>query len=111
MYEKRNARPDVAAPERAMTNEGQKTTGSVYADSITDSPRKQQPVEALLRKGSENMLRTSFLTAISGMTRRQLQAEIIRERRMGIPILSSCHGEGGYYLPADGEQGRKELED
>ena len=40
---------------------------------------------------------------------RQLQDEIAREREAGAVILSTCHGRGGYFLPADGDEGREEI--
>lgn len=109
MDEKRNARPGEATPERAMMNKGSKTTSSI-CNSNTDLHRTQEPIEAILRRGEENKLRTSFLTAITGMNKRQLQTEITREREAGVPILSTCRGEGGYFLPAEGEQGQRETE-
>ena len=108
MSNKKSTRPSAATPERAMTNKGDKTTSPI-CNFNTDFHRIQS-IEAILRRGEEGKLRTSFLTAITGMSKRQLQAEITKEREAGVPILSTCRGEGGYFLPAEGEQGQKEIE-
>lgn len=67
-------------------------------------------VEALLPQGEANAIRTRELVALTGYrTARALQAEIEAERRRGALILSSVRNGGGYFLPADGEQGREEI--
>ena len=111
MIKKENARPGVAAPEQAMFEHTGLVDSVFHCDSITGEQRTQEKIEALLHKGRENSLRTSFLSAVTGLTQRQVVMEVSRERANGVPILSSCRGEGGYYLPADGEQGQRETEE
>lgn len=77
-------------------------------DSTTDGSRRQ--VCELLRHGRQNAVTTGELLRLTGLRSvRQLQDEIARERETGAVILSTCHGRGGYFLPAEGEEGRVEI--
>lgn len=77
-------------------------------DSTTDGSRRQ--VCELLRHGQRNAVTTGELLKLTGLRSvRQLQDEIAREREAGAVILSTCHGRGGYFLPADGDEGREEI--
>lgn len=63
-----------------------------------------------LQQGEENAIPTSQLVQMCGFrTARELQAQIARERECGKLILSTSKPGGGYYLPADGEQGTAEI--
>lgn len=65
----------------------------------------------MLRKGEANAMTTSDLVRLTGLRNaRELRAQIARERAKGFLILSSCRGRGGYYLPAEGAEGRLEIE-
>lgn len=65
----------------------------------------------MLRKGEANAMTTSDLVRLTGLRNaRELRAQIARERAKGFLILSSCRGRGGYYLPAEGAEGRAEVE-
>lgn len=109
MMKKENARPGAATPEQAKQNKEMEITSSI-CDSITKKPRTQGRIEALLHHGEENALRTSFLCAVTGLSQREVVKEVSRERANGALILSSCRGEGGYFLPSPGERGQRETE-
>ena len=65
----------------------------------------------LLKRGEENAMTTADLLRLTGLRNaRELRAQIAREREEGFLILSSCRGRGGYYLPAEGAEGRREIE-
>lgn len=67
-------------------------------------------VEALLPQGEAHAVPTSALVALTGYRNaRELQKEIERERIAGALILSKSGNGGGYYLPDDGEAGRREI--
>ena len=54
---------------------------------------------------------TADLLRMTGLRNaRELRTQIAREREEGFLILSSCRGSGGYYLPAEGAEGRLEIE-
>lgn len=63
-----------------------------------------------MRQGEANALTSKELVRLTGFRSvRELQAEIAHERDTGVPILSTCRSPGGYFLPADGEDGKREL--
>lgn len=68
-------------------------------------------VSSFLLQGEENAIPTADLVNMIGCgTKRILQQMIANERENGVPILSTCRGTGGYYLPSDGEEGQREIE-
>ena len=105
-----------------MTMNEKAAAGVVSADdsrrdqaSQQDLPRKEyimrgavvQVVEPFLLHGAENAISTKELQRWTGLGVRDLRAQVAREREAGALILS--RGEGGYFLPDDGEKGRDEL--
>lgn len=109
--DKKKNRPSAATLERAA---------EVAADvrpfpcvqSNTCNGKKQGRVESLLNHGAGNAIPTSELVELAGFkTSRQLQAQVEAERLDGALILSTSKRGGGYYLPADGPEGRKEIND
>ena len=58
-------------------------------------------VYPLLEKGEQNAKTKSSLCAILGITPEALRHLIEKERRMGIPILSTVKSPGGYFRAAD----------
>lgn len=63
-----------------------------------------------LSQGKGSALSTAELLRLTGLpTARALQAQIARERRRGLPILSACGGRGGYFRPAPGRAGEQEI--
>ena len=65
----------------------------------------------LLLRGEANAIRTVDLVALSGLKdARTLRSRIETERANGAIILSTVRHGGGYFLPSEGLQGRKEIE-
>lgn len=109
MTEKRNARPAVGAAGQAV--DGNALTGNFPQDNlIISDAQKQGFVESFLLHGEGNALPSSQLVRLTGFKSvRELQTEIAREREAGALILSTCRGGGGYFLPADGDAGKREI--
>ncbi len=64
----------------------------------------------LLPRGEENALPSRDLAKLVGCKSvRDLQSLIADERDAGNLILSTCRHGGGYFQPADGEQGQQEI--
>lgn len=109
MNEKRKTRPAVGAAERAEA--GNALMGNFPQNNfIIPNSRKQGLIESILLQGEKNALPSCELVKLTGFKSvRELQAEVAREREAGALILSTCRGGGGYFLPADGEAGRREI--
>ena len=68
-------------------------------------------VSDFLKHGAENACSTSELVRLTGAkSARELQIQIARERNNGALIISTCLNGGGYFLPDDGEKGKREIE-
>lgn len=79
-------------------------------DFNTAAGERQGFVEALLPRGEKNAVRTAQLVALTGYRgARELQKQIEAERKHGALILSKGGSGGGYYLPDNGEAGRREI--
>ena len=130
--EKEKARSGVAAPKQAKQesrwdsdvsrfkctiepSRGQSTNEPSRGQS-TNEPSRGQSMErgwivapALLH-GEENALSPKELIALCGIrSTRERRIVIAREREEGALILSTCRHRGGYFLPSEGEAGRKEI--
>lgn len=67
-----------------------------------------QAIFDLLPQGETNAVASKMLADMVGVkTVRELQHRVAAERDAGALILSTC--KGGYYRPADGEQGTREI--
>lgn len=67
-----------------------------------------QAIFDLLPQGETNAVASKMLADMVGVkTVRELQHRVAAERDAGALILSTC--KGGYYRPADGEQGKREI--
>ena len=110
MTEKQNTRSTVGAAERAK-QEKHWTNGDSYTDFIIETGEKQAfPVALRLNRGEKNAIPSRKLVILSGFRSvRDLQAEIAREREAGALILSTCRHGGGYFLPDEGEEGKREI--
>lgn len=106
---KENSRPGVPAPEREKGE-------NINSDDAVISPihnsieagQHQLSIEKILRQGAENSITTENLLQLTGYgTVRALRQAISHEREFGALILSSTSG--GYFLPDDGEKGRREM--
>ena len=109
MTEKRKARPAGSAAGQAKV--GTALTGKIPCNDFTTSvSRKQGLIESLLLQGEENAISSSDLVSMTGVKSvRELQLIIAQEREAGSLILSTCRGGGGYFLPSDGEVGKREI--
>ena len=109
MNAKRKARFAGSAAERAEV--GTALTGKIPYDNFTTSvTRKQGLIESLLLQGEENAISSGDLVNLTGVkSTRELQLIISQEREAGALILSTCRGGGGYFLPSDGEMGKREI--
>lgn len=109
MNTKRKARPAGSAAGQAEA--GTALMGTIPYNKFTTSvTRKQGLIESLLLQGEENAISSSDLVNLSGVKSvRELQLIIAQEREAGALILSSCRGGGGYFLPSDGEVGKREI--
>ena len=106
----KNAHPAVGAAEQAIEKEILDQTSLSYNDFTTARPQKQGLVESLLLEGEENATPSSELVRLTGCKSvRELQNQIAHERETGALILSTCRGGGGYFLPAPGEAGQREI--
>ena len=75
---------------------------------ITAAPTAQG-IAGILPHGAENAVSSSELMRLCGIPGiRQLRTAIAEERAAGALILSNTTG--GYFLPADGEKGREEMQ-
>lgn len=109
MNEKRKAAHGAGTPGRQEAATFDRAT-AFQGKFITPSARKQGFVESLLLQGEENALPSGELVQLTGFKSvRELQNEIAREREAGALILSTCRGGGGYFLPAPGEAGQREI--
>ena len=110
----------ASAPASAATLAGaanEKSEGRFDDRSQQDSTtplesRQAGRIEALLQRGEANATSTRLLVTLTGMrSARELQAQIEAERNAGALILSRGGCGGGYFLPAEGEEGRREIAD
>ena len=109
MTPRKKRRPPVYQTERRQTEKGADQTQLVpgHDDTTRRGPR-QGIFEKILPKGEENAIKMPQLRQIMGMSEaRYIQKMISDERAAGAVILSS---ERGYFLPDDGEKGRREVE-
>jgi len=103
-------RPSGAAtPKRPTAHNPLPENSEPLLNCSTDSPAGQGPVSKYLRHGEANATSTADLVELVGCgTVRQLQGLIRAERESGVLILSSTTG--GYFLPAEGPEGREEIQ-
>lgn len=109
MTKRKRAAHGAGTPGRLETATFDRATA--FQDNFTTpQPRKQGLVESLLLEGEENATPSSELVRLTGCKSvRELQNQIAHERETGALILSTCRGGGGYFLPAPGEAGQREI--
>ena len=104
MNENKKAAFSVATTESGSGNE----ITIDNANYTKKTAKKQGIVEQFLLKGSENAIPGAELMKLVGCCSiRYLQKMISIERQNGSLILASSEG---YFLPADGEKGREEIQ-
>ncbi|MCD8051280.1 MAG: hypothetical protein LUE89_06335 [Clostridiales bacterium] len=93
----KEARSSAATPERTEN-------GGMRGDTFPkeDFNTLAGGIASLLLTGPENALTLRDLERLTGENGRAIRRQIERERRRGIPILSSTsEGIAGYFLPAN----------
>ena len=100
MYKKQNTR---------LTDESLRQAFETLFDKFnTDTNETQGMVESVLLHGAENAIPAERLVQMLGLNNcRDLRHIVSKERENGSLILS---GNKGYYLPADGVDGKAELQ-
>lgn len=93
---------------------GEQATGkgldNLSANRYITEQGNGQAIFDLLPQGEENAVASKVLANMVGATSvRELQTMISSERDNGVLILSTCRNGGGYFRPADGEQGQREI--
>jgi hypothetical protein len=115
MSEKRNTPTGAATSAGAGTEAA--LTGTAFSDAQSTTATNSRQlgfIESLLLSGGAigagNAIRTAALVRMAGLSdARSLQSEIERERAAGALILSRNGSPGGYFLPSDGEAGKREI--
>lgn len=101
--------------ECCNTNRGEGTKAGTALESLTDSTinagaRQLGEIEKMLPIGENNAIRTKELVKMTGCRNaRELQSKIEAERLNGALILSKASAGGGYFLPSEGETGKREI--
>jgi len=86
------------------------TPDSYFNHNTNNNGHQQGFVERFLKKGAENATPARELVKLAGCAdTRSLQVLIAKEREQGKLILSTSQNGGGYFLPDDGEKGRREI--
>ena len=81
--------------------------GAITKKYYTTKCSIAQPISQYLFHGKKNALSSAFLMDVLNIgTTRELRSIISKARENGEIILSNSEG---YYLPADGEQGQREI--
>lgn len=110
MSKRKNAAPVLAHRERQTETAVLNETTISHDDYIKTSEHGQGLIESLLLQGEANAIASGDLVNFAGVkSTRELQLIISQEREAGALILSTCRGGGGYFLPADGEVGKREI--
>lgn len=102
----KKGRPGAAPPRQPTERHpsGEKELSQIYDN--TSEHNTQSIFQSLLQRGAENAIRAQDLANMLGLSDARTVSELIaREREAGAVILSDSRG---YFLPADGEQGRYE---
>lgn len=109
---KRKTSAGAGTPTEAIDGAACDGTTVSFYQFTTGAERRQGLVEAVLAHGAENAISTAELVKICGFTStRELQKQIETERLHGALILSRSGNAGGYFLPTEGETGRREIAD
>lgn len=95
------AHPIAATMERAAGTAAFSGAAISYLDSNTADSDRQPKIADLLCRGQENAVPLRDLCSMTGLDGRTVRRTIERERRAGIPILSSVSGTTGYFLPGN----------
>ena len=94
---KKNARPDVAASERAKEPGAayRQTTNSIHDDTTSTPPGQAGIIAALLSHGADHGLHLSDLARLTDLSERDVRRQIAAKRKRGIMILAD--NKSGYH--------------
>lgn len=95
-----NAQPTTEAP----------TAQAVYLNTNTALSDNEELILVQIKQGAQNAIIGRELARLTSLPPRKVRRLIQGMRDASIPILSDMEQGGGYYLPADGEEGERELE-
>lgn len=108
IVENKSRLPVCKTERRQAETDAQQEQSSPLTNDTTQSGTVQGFFTSILPKGAENGIKTPELLRLTGLSdTRTIRKLISDERAAGAVILS---GETGYYLPDDGEKGRRETE-
>lgn len=103
MSKKNRTRPTGGTAGRAAETGSASRADTTSKPQFTpNSPGGQRKIADLLSYGQENGLHLRDLVKLTGWPEREVRAQIHRERRKHIPILSN--NRDGYYLPGDEQE-------
>lgn len=103
---------DAATSESGIENMTEGICPVSEGNCNTGEENGQGRVSCCLMHGAGNAIRTADLVKMTGYrSARDMQKAIEFERAHGALILSKGGSGGGYFLPADGEAGQRELFD
>lgn len=107
MKDTKNARPDVAASERAKEPGAacRQATTSTFNHTTITPPGQAGIISRLLSRGQENAVPLKQLTALTELPERVVRRQIAAERKRGIMILAD--NKSGYFLPGTPEELRR----
>ena len=94
---KKNARPDVGASERAKEPGQASRQGRASIHNDTTSPSPGQRVSDYLLPGQQNAVPLKYLKDLLHLDGRKVRLMIRAERLAGTPICEDS--QSGYYLP------------
>lgn len=102
----KNGRPGAATPKRPADKQSSGAEALSQNQCIMSGGNVQGLFQNILQHGAENAIRAQDLADVLGLSDVRSVGEMIaREREAGAVILSDCRG---YFLPAEGDQGRDE---
>lgn len=110
MNEYKKTALDAATSESGIENMTEGICPVSEGNCNTGAGNGQGRVSCYLMHGAGNAIRTAELVKMTGFhSARDMQKQIERERAKGFLILSRGGPGGGYFLPAEGEAGQKEI--
>ena len=109
MSAKRKTAPDDSSIKGGTREKEHAATLQFPAQNHIMAGPDVQGIADILPHGAENAIISAEVMRLCGIAGiRQLRAAIAEERAAGALILSNTTG--GYYLPAEGNQGREEMQ-
>ena len=109
MNDYKKTAPDDSGVKGGMEENENAAALQISTQKHTTTGPEVQGIADILPHGAEHAVSSAEVMRLCGISSiRQLRAAIAEERAAGALILSNTTG--GYYLPAEGEQGREEMQ-